>query len=148
MQQLIIVIVTKTICILSISSNLYYFSDGVVGCFSIMRKSPNMHELYGLIRGIAHKWRVIANEIKVDGSYCETLTKSVQFVDQDGLKLEEVLNKWESSQCSPVTWERIIEVLYAIDEKSTADIVSKHVRKQEVIAQYREKDDFEEFHLP
>ena len=145
-----IVIVMKTIlcsCILSTSSNLYYFLDGVVGGFSIMRKSPDMHDLHSLIRGIAHKWREIANEIKVDDTCCETLATSVQFVDQNRLKLERVLKKWAASQCSPVTWGKIIEVLYAVDEKPTAEIVSEHVSKQEVIAQYRDKPDYKKFRL-
>ena len=112
-----------------------------------MRKSPDMHKLHGLIKGIAHKWREIANEIKVDDGYCETLATSVQLVDQNRLKLERVLKKWEASQCSPVTWGNIIEVLYAVDEKLMADIVSKDVSKQEVIAQYRDKPDYKEFRL-
>ena len=126
---------------------MYYFSDGVIGGFSIIRKSPNIFELHRLLIGISSKWPHIANALEVDPNFCQTLAQSVQLVDQDNIKLERVLRKWESSQCSPVTWEIIIKVLDFIGEKKTATNVSKHLKELEVIDKYRGEEDFQEFHL-
>ena len=126
---------------------MYYFSDGVIGGFSIIRKSPDIFELHPLLSGISSKWRHIANGLKVNPSFCETLAKSVQLADQDNIKLERVLRKWESSQCTPVTWEIIIKVLDSIQEKETATNVVKHLKERKVIDKYRGEKDFHEFNL-
>ena len=126
---------------------MYYFSDGVIGGFSIVRKSPNIFELHRLLIGISWKWRHIANALEVDPNFCQMLAQSVQLVDQDNIKLERVLRKWESSQCTPVTWEIIIKVLDSIQEKETATNVVKHLKERKVIDKYRGEKDFHEFNL-
>ena len=92
-------------------------------------------------------WLDIANALEVDTSFCKTLANSVQLADKDNIKLERVLREWESSQCTPVTWEIIIKVLDFIGKKNTATNVLKHLKKREVIDKYRGKEDFQEFHL-
>ena len=121
---------------------LYYFLDGVDGGFSIMRKSPNIFELHRLIVGVSAMWYEIGTGLEVDENFRDGLKNNI--VGQDSVKLEKVLRRWEDSQCSPVTWDRIIKVLDFVGKHKLATKVGEHTKEPEVIAKYREEEDFQE----
>ena len=121
---------------------LYYFLDGVDGGFSITWKSPDIFELHRLIAGVSAMWYQIGIGLEVDEDFRKSIKQNI--VGQDSVKLEEVLRRWDDSQCSPVTWDRIIKVLDFVGKHKLATKVGEYTKKPDVIAKYREEEDFRE----
>ena len=59
-------------------------------------------------------------------------------LDDEG-RLEHVVMNWIESQCSPVTWQNILDVLSSMSLKNTASKVKEFLKEQQVIDKYMSK---------
>ena len=98
----------------------------------MLQNKPDITELYSMMMQpaegdfVAVKWREIGEELKVPKEYLDLLqTKKRTY----SFKLEEILNKWDEIECSPVTWDNIIQVLVKLKFAETARRVKEHLNK-------------------
>ena len=118
---------------------VYIFSDNI----QIVKKSPDCTDVFHLIKCHSAKWDGFARELHVDYNTRESLKHDISLED-DG-RLERVLKRWIESQCSLVTWEKILDVLISIDLKTTAGEVQKYLNYQEAVDKYVTKPDFKPY---
>ena len=57
-------------------------------------------------------------------------------------KLDAILNEWNSSQTSDVTWETILKVLVECGKRNIAREVQEYLEEPEVYEKYMKKEDF------
>ncbi len=66
--------------------------------------------MFNLLRVKAVEWNNIGREFRVPVGYREELMREGIMSDSES-KLERVLYRWVESECSDVTWNKVIEVL-------------------------------------
>ncbi len=81
--------------------------------------------MYKLLEGTSGDWDKIARHLKVCFKFQEELRKNVG-VD-DSWRLDAVLNKWDNSECSEVTWDTVIDVLKRAGHNKTAREVEEYL---------------------
>ena len=115
------------------------FADNI----QIVKKSPERTDVFNLIKCHSAKWDGFARELHVDDNTRESLKHDIS-LESDG-RLERILKIWIESQCSSVTWEKILDVLISMDLKYTAGKVQDYLKYQEVIDKYVKKPDFKPY---
>ena len=113
-----------------------FFSDDI----QILKKSPDCIDVFNLIKSHSAKWDGFARELHVDDNTRESLKHNISL--ENDVRIERVLKIWIESQCSSVTWEKILDVLISMDLKTTAGKVQEYLKYQEVIDKYITKPDF------
>ena len=109
----------------------------------ILKKSPEVNDVYKSIKEQAANWNDLAIELKIDENTRTTLLNDARLTNHG--KLEHILQKWHQVQPSDVTWEKILEVLESLMFRRTAGEVKRFLEKPDVIKKYRKKPDFETF---
>ena len=113
--------------------------------FEILKKSPDRTDVFSLIKCHSAKWDEFARELKVLDNTRESLRRNGSLVDEG--RLEFILKEWIESHCSPVTWEKILDVLSSMLLNSTASEVLKFLNNQQVIDKYSNEPDFASYDL-
>ena len=106
----------------------------------ILKKSPEVNDVFGLIKEHSANWNDLAIALKIDANDRTTLQNDGRLTDAG--KLDRILQNWHEAQPSDVTWEKILEVLESMKLRRTAGEVKKFLEKPEVIEKYRKKPDF------
>ncbi len=78
-----------------------------------------------LLNVISNDWGNIAQHLGVPFGFREGLR--LDYGRNNNEKLAAVINKWDESQCSDVTWDRLIDVLGKAGLQKTADEVKKYL---------------------
>ncbi len=76
----------------------------------ILSQVPHAIDVFNLLKVKAVQWNDIGREFKVSFGYCEELRMEGIMSTAEN-KLERVLYRWVQSECSDVTWNKVIEVL-------------------------------------
>ena len=105
-----------------------------------MRKSPEVGDVFSLIKSQSAKWNDIATELKVDDNTRTSVRQDTQ-LGKDG-KLDQILQTWNEAQTSDVTWEKIIEVLKSMKLNKTAGEVKQFLKEPNIIKKYNKAPDF------
>ena len=90
------------------------------------------------------KWFEIGKELRVEDDFLESLRKKGD-ARTDKEKLGEVLGEWIDSQCSDVTWQKVMDVMITLRKKKQAQQVKEYLEQPEVIERYHGKKDFKGF---
>ena len=109
----------------------------------ILKKSPEVDDVFGLIKEHSAKWNDLAIALKIDENTRTTLRNETQLTDDS--KLDSILQNWHQAQPSDVTWEKILEVLESTKLRITGGEVKKFLEKPNVIEKHRKKPDFDTF---
>ena len=112
----------------------------------ILKKSPNSAVVFDLIKCHSSRWDEFASGLRVPFDTRESLRHNIAL--EDGGRLERVVVKWIESQCSPVTWENIIDTLVSMDLKRTAGEVQDYLKHQQVISKSQSKQLYTTFITP
>ena len=107
---------------------------------NILKKSPEVDDVFDLIKEHSANWNDLAIALKIDGNTRTTLHNNGKLTD-DG-KLDKILQTWHQAQPSDVTWEKILEVLESMKLRRTAGEVKTFLEKPNVIEKYRKQTDF------
>ena len=118
-----------------------YFLDDEHAMVSILKKSPNVDDVFHLIKNHSAQWNNFGIALKVDVNTRRSLLQEVR-LENDG-KLDCILRKWHEAQPSEVTWEKVLEVLDSMELRRTANEVKRFLKKPNVIEKYRKEPDFE-----
>ena len=89
---------------------------------------------------VSASWEQLGAALEVSVNTRKDIKKDSQLNADD--RLETVLNVWNSSQPSVVTWESIIKVLVECGKNNVAGDVRKYLEKPEVYEKYINKKDF------
>ena len=77
---------------------------------SILSQAPHSTDVFNLLKVKAYDWDNIGRGFEVPYGYREGLKRKGVTSTDEG-KLEDVIMKWMESECSDVTWNKVIEVL-------------------------------------
>lgn len=107
---------------------------------SILKKSPEVDDVYELLKHKSSRWSDIGREFRVSEDFREELRSLIYLTNRD--KLERVIRKWVESESIDVTWNALIAVL---TEVQLIDIVRKvrgFLLAPDTIEKYSLKEDF------
>ena len=77
---------------------------------TILSQAPHPTDVFNLLSDKAHQWNYIGTQFGVPFAYREELRmEGIQSYAES--KLERVVWKWVQSECSDVTWNKVIKVL-------------------------------------
>ena len=108
---------------------------------SILKKSPEVEDVYELLSKRSAHWDDFARALKIDINFREKLQRE-SFTITEESKVESVLIKWIESESSDVTWSNLIEVLEQLQFLNVAREVKIYLEKEEVIEKYHQKEDY------
>ncbi len=91
---------------------------------AVRRVEPN--DVCILLNDISRDWDNIGQSLRVPFEFRDELYKDGG--RNNNGKLEAVINKWDQSQCSPVTWDRLIEALNDTGHKKTIEKIQRHLQ--------------------
>ena len=112
----------------------------------ILKKSPNSSEVFDLIKCHSAIWDEFGIALRVPHDTRESLRHDVALSCLS--RLNRVVEKWIQSQCSPVTWENVIDTLLSMDLKTTADEVQDYLKHRQVITKSSCKQLYMTFLIP
>ena len=72
-----------------------------------MSITDDLLSVHGFFKHKAYEWDSIGRELKVDFGFRQSLAREGVQTD-DRHKLENVLHQWYKSECSPSTWENLL----------------------------------------
>ena len=105
---------------------------GNVTCVIIITtgKRPELRHLVQLLAPISSRWDLLGGQLGVEGDFIEGLKNCEKALNT---KLTEVLQKWIDTKPTPVTWEKVIEVVKGpvvqkVDVAVTIQEYLKHIR--------------------
>ena len=76
------------------------------------------------------RWDEFGSELGVPFEKRDCLRHDMTLEDRS--RLERVVIFWIQSQCSPVTWQKILSTLVSMDLKTTASIIQDCLKRQQV----------------
>ena len=98
---------------------------------AILKKSPDSSDVMNFIKCHSARWNEFGSELEVPYNTRVSLKHDKALDDRD--RLEGVVIFWIESECSPVTWEKILKTLDSMDLKKTAGIVQDSLKNQQMI---------------
>lgn len=110
----------------------------------ILLKEPEIGDLRPMLRELSSMWKDIGAELGVPKDVLDGLRGKGE-ARSDSEKLEDVLSDWIDSQCSDVTWQKIIDVLKKLRKNKQAGKMTAYLQEDKVKEKYRKKDDFKSF---
>ena len=69
--------------------------------------ASDKHILINLLTNISNKWQEIGIALNIEQNFLDGLSSGLA----DNVKLAKVIDKWISTQSSPVIWETVISVI-------------------------------------
>ena len=79
-------------------------------------------EVFDIFKHSSADWDSFGRQLKVSFNYRRELSMKPTGVSADS-KLDLVIQKWVESQCSPVNWSTVRQVLTTLDMKSLLRLV-------------------------
>ena len=90
---------------------------------AVLEKRPMTIDLQRLLKPISYQWIEIGESLNIP---YDVLKRSQSFPSPDVNKLSEMLQIWIDMQCSPVTWQTIIDVVSSPPIKNKALVDEIH----------------------
>ena len=124
---------------------ILYYTEGAKGGFSIIKKSPDMFDIFDLLREHSADWNDLGIELGVKENQRTALSRNVALSDNG--KLDKILSQWIQAQPTPVTWEKVFEVLIKLDFRPTAQEVKHFLESVDIVDKYKQKPNYEPFNF-
>ena len=109
---------------------------------TILKKSPETRDVFKLLKSKSNDWDDFARELEVDDKVRGDLRINMALSSEN--KLEQVLNNWIDSECSAVTWEKILEVLESLETRRLAREVKNYLKQPKTVEKYSAMEDYED----
>ena len=98
----------------------------------ILKKLPEVDDVFDLIKEKSANWYDLAIALKIDKHTRTTLHNDTRFTNHG--KLDRILQKWHQAHPSDVTWKKILEVLESMMFRRTArEVNSEHLNSRNYI---------------
>ena len=107
----------------------------------MLLKEPEKKDVLDMLRQKSARWKEFAIALDVDDNLCDELTKAGSMASSYE-KLDAVLEEWIESQCSDVTWQKVIDVLKKLNLNRTASEVRKFLEQDKIKLKYYNCEDF------
>ena len=124
---------------------ILYYLEGAEGEFSMRKKSPELCDVYNLLRNHSPDWHVLGIELGITVGDLKSLTKNAALGNLS--KLNIILNDWIQGQPTSVTWGKVFEVLIKLNLRHTAQEVNCFLERVDIVKKYMGRPDFVEFKL-
>ena len=131
----------KKFLVIVIVNYIISFLDDEREYVSILKKSPEVGDVFNLTKSHSTKWDEIAIALEVDESTRTSVQHDIQLGDNG--KLDQILQKWNEAVSSDVTWEKILQVLESMELSETASEVKQFLKKPSIIKKYSKARDFD-----
>ena len=109
---------------------------------TILKKSPETRDIFKLLKSKSNDWDDFARELEVEDKVRGDLRINMALRSEN--KLEQVLNNWIDSECSAVTWEKILEVLESLETRRLAREVKNYLKQPKTVEKYSAMEDYED----
>ena len=109
---------------------------------TILKKSPETRDVFKLLKSKSNDWDDFARELEVEDKVRSDLRINMALSSEN--KLEQVLNNWIDSECSAVTWEKILEVLESLETRRLAREVKNYLKQPKTVEKYSAMEDYED----
>lgn len=109
---------------------------------TISKKSPETRDVFKLLKSKSNDWDDFARELEVEDKVRGDLRINMALSSEN--KLEQVLNNWIDSECSAVTWEKILEVLESLETRRLAREVKNYLKQPKTVEKYSAMEDYED----
>ncbi len=97
-----------------------------------------VYHVYCQLREVSVEWNAIGRELGISLNDREEIQKKSERSDD---RLEMVLDKWKKSECSEVSWDKIIDMLINLKLKNVATEVRRYLLKdKEAVRLYAWKE--------
>ena len=104
-----------------------------------------MYDVLDLLRDHSANWNDLGIELGVKENQRTALSHNVGLSPY--VKLDKILSQWIQAQPTPVTWEKVVEVLIKLDFRPTAKEVKCFLESVDIVDKYKQKPNFEPFNL-
>ena len=109
---------------------------------TILKKSPETRDVFKLLKSKSNDWDKLARELHIDYNVRGALKANMALNSEN--KLEQVLNNWIDSECSAVTWEKLLEALESFEAKRLAREVKNYLKQPKTVEKYSAMEDYED----
>ncbi len=124
---------------ISMITNIFSLVDTVDS--DIWMKSPEMLDAHRLLKGKAVDCLELGRYLQLKDNDKQELKRSSEPSES---KLESVLNKWISTECSNVTWKKLFDgVKVDLEWVTEAKEIKKFLQRADVQNKYSKKDIWE-----
>ena len=103
----------------------------------ILKNSPDSSDVMYFIKCHSASWDEFGSELRVPYDTRESFRHDSTLKDRG--RLERVVMKWIQSQCSPVSWQNVIDTLLSMQLKTTAGRVQDWLKHQQMINKSQSK---------
>ena len=107
----------------------------------LLLKEPEKKDVLDILRQKSARWKDFAIALNVNDNFCDDLTKAGPTLSPYTM-LDAVLEEWIESQCSDVTWQKVIDVLKELNLKRTAREVGRFLEQDKIKLKYFNREDF------
>ena len=122
---------------------ILYYTEGAKGGSSILKKSPLIYDVLDLLRDHTARWNDLGIHLEVSENKRTELSQNGSLTS-DG-KLEKILSNWIGAEHTPVTWEKVKEVLIKLDFRPTAKKVEHFLEEVDTVEKYKKEEDWKPF---
>ncbi len=101
----------------------------------IYSQAPDPNDVFNLIRNAAFRWNDVGRVLHISFDYREELRiEGVQSTPAS--KLDRILRKWVESECSDVTWSKVIEVLSILHLNDSMESIKLFLKREDILNKY------------
>ena len=122
---------------------ILYYIEGAKGGFCITKKSPEIEDVHNLLRHHSADWNDLGIELGISENACKELGQNVAL--NANVKLNKILHLWIQGQPTPVTWEKVFEVVRKLNFTDTAKEIKRFLGEVDTVDKYKGKPNFEPF---
>ena len=97
-------------------------------------QKPQEYDVYRQLKKESTNWNEFGRALRVSLNFRDELRNDGSLSNDD--RLEKMLHEWSKSECSEVSWDKIIEVLKELDHNSMATEVKNYLLHNPEAVQY------------
>ena len=103
----------------------------------IWKKSPLEYDAYRVLKDMSSEWNSLGESLEVPKNFRNGMIYNAR---PDTEKLENILEHWMQSYCSPVTWEHLFDVLRnELKWKNEATKLVEYLQQDDIKRKYEDK---------
>ncbi len=101
----------------------------------IYSQAPDLHDVFNLLRNAVFRWDDVGRQLQIPTEYREELMREgVQ--SSPASKLERILRMWVESECSDVTWSKVIEVSSILHLHDSMESIKLFLKREDILNKY------------
>lgn len=100
-----------------------------------MDENPFLREVFSILESVASDWMDIGRYLHVDQKYlivASSVSKQIVdgIIDNNNKKLKMLLVKWQETECSPVNWATIVDLVEKMKFHDLIPLAKVHLPKE------------------